>query len=78
MKVLSKLCYLERMVKVIHARMPVVNSRNAPMTSIMVRYIINSLEIEFATPETGHDHRRLFFSDRYLFDYHLLVFSTSK
>ena len=29
------------------------------MTSIMVRYIINSLEIEFATPETGHDHRRL-------------------
>ena len=53
--------FLESTAEEMHDLMTVATSRNVTMTSIMVRYIINSLEIEFATPETGHDHRRLFF-----------------
>ena len=45
------------MVKGIHARMPVANSSNVPMTSIMVYYILKAMDIKFAAPKTGHDRR---------------------
>ena len=37
------------------------------MTSIMDRYILNAMEIEFSAPETGHDCKKLvIFTGAYL------------
>ena len=47
------------MIKGMNACMPVAISRNFTMTSIMVRYILKALDIEFVAPGTGHDRRRL-------------------
>ena len=50
---------LERMVKGMHARMSVSTSRIVLMTSIIFRYIIKALKIEFDANENGYDHRIL-------------------
>ena len=42
-----------------HAHTTVTTSRNDPMMSIIVRYIIKALGNEFSAPETVHDQIRL-------------------
>ena len=56
---ITQTMFLKRMVKGMHTRIPIASSINFPMTSTMVSYILNDLELKFLTPETDHESRIL-------------------
>ena len=50
--------FMERFVKGMKIRMPEVKVRNNPMTSVMVKYVLDCLEVEFFDPTTSADRVR--------------------
>ena len=50
--------FMERFVKGMKIRMPEVKVRNNPMTSVMVKYVLDRLEVEFFDPTTSADRVR--------------------
>ena len=50
---------MERFMSGLKARMPHVTKRNKPITSVMVNYILDELELEFVDRATGPERRRI-------------------